>query len=356
MLTVDGGAGEGGGQIVRTSLSLAAVSGRPVRIVNVRAGRARPGLAAQHVMAARAAAAVSAGRLSGDALGSRTLEFVPGEELRPGRYCFDVAQARAGGSAGAVMLVLQTVLVPLALAGAASTLVIRGGTHLAWSPSFDYVRDAWLPALARVGFQAKVELERWGWYAAGGGQVRAAIDALGTDRPGRLEVLDPGPLREIVGRAVAARLPGHVAERMARRATALLARAGVEVRVEPQLVSSLSAGAGIFLAARDANVVCGFTALGRRGLPAEAVAEDLAQQLGSHEASGAAFDAHLADQMIAPLALASGSSRFTVERVTSHLETNAAVVEQFGIAQVSIRAGAGPCTVTVRPTGRQPAC
>jgi len=176
---IDGAHGEGGGQILRTAVSLSAITGRPLRVERIRALRLNPGLAAQHLTAVRAAAALCAAQLSGDTLGSTCLDFAPQAPVASGNYVFDVSLAREGGSAGAVMMVLQTVLLPLAFAEGDSEVALHGGTHMAWSPPFDYVRDVWLPVLSRLGVEASVELANWGWYPVGKGEVRAGIRGLG---------------------------------------------------------------------------------------------------------------------------------------------------------------------------------
>jgi len=346
-LVIDGSYGEGGGQILRSALALAAITGRAITIQNIRAGRKNPGLAAQHLTGVRAAAAVCRARVTGDGLGSPTLTFLPGGPPQAGEYVFDVSEAREGGSAGATTLVLQAVLLPLALAAGDSSLVIRGGTHVAWSPPFDYVQDVWLPMLARLGVMAGLELVRWGWYPAGQGELRATVHGLG----GRLEPSSPvlmerGPLRRIWGRAVAANLPSHIPQRMASRARSLLAGAGLVAQIEPLRVRAVSAGAGIFLTAEYEGVRAGFSALGARGKPSEAVAEEAAMALLSHRDAGQALDQHLADQLVLPLALAGGTSTFGVERVSRHLTTNLWVLEQFGLA--STRVEGRQVTVTSR--------
>jgi RNA 3'-terminal phosphate cyclase (ATP) len=337
ILVIDGSYGEGGGQILRTALALAALTGRAVRIENVRAGRQKPGLAPQHLTGVRAAAAVCAAQVAGDAVGSQRLAFAPGGPPRAGDYVFDVAEAAAGGSAGATSLVLQTVFLPLALAGGDSTLAIRGGTFVAWSPAFDYIQDIWLPTLARMGLSAGLELTRWGWYPAGEGELWAEIHGLGAGaRPAPLTLVERGRLEQVRGRAVAANLPSHIPQRMADRARSLLADAGIQARVDPLRVRATSAGAGIFLAAEYEHARAGFSALGARGKASELVAEEAVAALLDHRRSGAALDEHLADQLVLPMALAGGISRFSVERVTRHLTTNAWVVEQFGLARVII--------------------
>ncbi len=350
-LVIDGAYGEGGGQILRTALGLAAVLGRSVRIERIRAGRAQPGLAAQHLTAVWALAAVCDAGLDGDRLGSQSLAFAPRRPPRAGAYAFDVAEARPGGSAGAVALVLQALLPPLLLAEGDSTLILRGGTHLAWSPPFDYLRDVWLPTLRAAGVTADLTLEGWGFYPAGQGELRARIRGLGPEaalRPLQLETR--GPLRRVSGRAVAANLPAHIPQRMADRARALLGAAGIAAEVAAERVRAACPGAGIFLVAQYEGASGGFSALGRPGKPAEDVAEEAVAALLAHRAAGAALDAHLADQVLVPLALASGPSSFSAERASRHLETNAWVIERFGRAQIKIdRRDHDAVLVAVRP-------
>jgi RNA 3'-terminal phosphate cyclase (ATP) len=355
-LEIDGATGEGGGQILRSALSLAAVSGRAVRIVRVRAGRAPPGLVAQHVTAARAVAAVCAGRLGGDRLGSQLVTLEPGAPPQAGDYVFDVAAARKGGSAGAVTLVLQAAALPLAFADGRSTLTLHGGTHMTWSPSFDYCREVWLPALAGMGIAAEAELHAWGWFPVGRGEVRAAVEGRG---PGfRLRSVDltrRGALVSVHGRAVAANLPAHIPQRMADRARALLAQSGIAADIVPVRVTAACPGAGLFLTARYEAARAGVSAHGKRGKASETVAEEAVAALLAHHRSGAGVDSHLADQLVLPAALAAGESRYTVAAATRHLETMAWLVERFGLARVA-RApnpdGAGEL-VSVRPQSSQ---
>ena len=354
-VVIDGSHGEGGGQIVRTALALSAVTGQALVIENIRAGRPNPGLAAQHLTAVRAAAAIAGAEVTGDALGSRILRFAPGAAPKAGSYVFDVAAAREGGSAGAATLVLQTVLPPLAFARGPSQVVVRGGTHVPWSPPFDYAREVWLAALARLGISATLDLAAWGWYPAGGGEIRLTVagrrqgSAEAALRP--LDARERGPLGAVSGRAVAANLPAHIAQRMADRARGLLTAAGIESAIEPVRVRALSPGAGLFLVAAYEPLGAGFGALGEPGKPAEEVAEEAVALLLAHRDSGAALDRHLGDQLVLPLALADGRSVFTVERVTRHLTTTAWVVERFARARVAIAGAEGaPGTVTVSPT------
>lgn len=157
-LIIDGSHDEGGGQILRSTLSLSAITGRPVCIENIRANRKKPGLAVQHLTSVRAAAMFCDAEVKGAELGSQTLQFIPRKQVHAGDYSLDVAQAREGGSAGAVMPVLQTLLLPLALAAGDSTVIVRGGTHVDLSPSYDYMNDIWLPTLAAWGYMLNFPL------------------------------------------------------------------------------------------------------------------------------------------------------------------------------------------------------
>ena len=340
MLVIDGSHGEGGGQVLRTALALAVLANQPVRIERVRAGRKRPGLRPQHLTAARAAAVICGARLEGDRLGSETLAFAPSGPPRPGEYVFDVTDATQGGSAGSVGLVLQTVLMPLALAPGESRVILRGGTHVPWAPSASYLDTVFLPAVARMGVRARMNVVRWGFYPAGGGELEVRIN--GQSRPLRpIALLERGALLGIAGRAAAMNLPAHIPQRMAARATNVLAGAGLDARVEPQRLRGAGPGAGIFLSVDYAHTAAGFTSFGRQGLPSERVAEAACEELLAFHHSAAAVDSYLADQLILPMALAEGVSRVTTARVTSHLLTNVWVVQQFLPVQVSVKGEPG---------------
>lgn len=344
IVTIDGSYGEGGGQILRTALTLSAITSCPFRMSNIRATRRNPGLQPQHLSATRAAAAITGAALAGDQFGSDELTFSPSHKPRPGAYEFDVAEIAGHGSAGSSILILQTVLVPLALAPGTSSVVVRGGTHQEWAPTFDHLADSYLPAMHRMGLSARVELAQWGWYPAGGGEVRCTTSGApdAASRPGGwrkpLELIERGPLNRIFGRAVAANIPpqARVAERMSERARSILSDLGVPVRIEPLRVRALCAGAGIFLLAVYEDATASFSAHGRQGRLSEIVAEEAATALLEHHASGAAVELHLADQLLVPLATAAGLSHFTMARPTAHLTTNAWTIEQFGVAKITV--------------------
>jgi RNA 3'-terminal phosphate cyclase (ATP) len=328
MITIDGSSGEGGGQVLRTSLALSAIAGQPLHIYNIRAARSKPGLQAQHLTSVRAAAAICGAELDGAAMGSQSFVFRPAHPPQAGEYVFDVTEARGSGSAGATTLILQTVLLPLALAEGESHVTIRGGTHAPFSPPFPYIHHVYLPTLWRMGVRAQVELQRYGWYPAGGGEITLTIQSNGgTLRP--VTLTERGQLREVRGTAAVSNLPSHIAQRMANRAVNVLKETGIQSHVEAAHVEATGPGAGIFVIAEYEHSVAGFTAYGRKGLPSEHVADSACHDLIAYHRSHAATDMHLADQLVLPAALATGESRWTTCRVTQHLLTNAWVVRQF---------------------------
>ncbi len=317
MLHLDGSYGEGGGQIVRTSLSLAALLGEPVKLTNIRAGRSKPGLRPQHLTALKALVQVTQAEVEGATLGSRELTFRP-RTPRGGRYFFDVAEKT--GSAGAVTLVAQALLPPLLAARETATLTIRGGTHVAWSPPAHYFMDVFLPALTELGATVTMNLKRWGWYPRGGGEVRLTVTP-STELSGR-EWLAPPPPRSFQALSGGSRVPPHVVQRQSKR---LKKRLGADLPVAEVEAQSPAPGSFVFLWGPRA----GFHALGARGKPAEKVADEAVEEFLRFQKHESALDRHLADQVLLYLARAKGPSVFTTEEVTLHLHTNLWVIEQF---------------------------
>jgi RNA 3'-terminal phosphate cyclase (ATP) len=329
MLHLDGSYGEGGGQILRTALSLAAVTGGPVRIERIRAGRPKPGLRPQHLTAVQALARVCQAEVTGANLGSQALTFTP-RVLKAGHYLFDVAQKT--GSAGSVSLIAQALLPPLLMAGAPTTITLKGGTHVPWSPPIHYLSQVFLPALAELGATVELTLERWGWYPKGGGEVHMHV----TPVRALSGVEWRAPAAPVAFRALSAasQLPEHVARRQAARLTARL-KESVPVEIIP--ASGQDPGSFVFLWGPRA----GFSALGARGKPAEQVADEVGEAYLAFRESRAALDRHLADQILLYLALARGPSSFTTETVTSHLLTNVWVIEQFFGPKFEVRGTLG---------------
>jgi len=338
---------------MRTALTLATLTGHPTRIEHIRAGRRRPGLRPQHLTAVRAAAAVCGAQVEGDKLGSQTLTFAPASPPSAGDYTFDVTDAARGGSAGSVGLILQTVLLPLALADGASHLTLRGGTHVPWAPPASYLEHVFLPILGRMGVHVQMDLARWGFYPAGGGEIRVRI----AGRKGPLQSIALAERRELQrvwGTAAVTNLPSHIPQRMADRAHNVLADAGIEADVEPRRLRGAGPGAGIFLFAEYTTapsgepVAAGFTVYGRKGLPSERVAEAACEELLAHHCSGAPVDPHLTDQLVLPMALAEGESQVRTSQVSQHLLTNVWVVQKFLARDIRVEGEPGiPGTLVV---------
>jgi RNA 3'-terminal phosphate cyclase (ATP) len=310
-----------------------------VTIVNVRAGRPRPGLQPQHLTAVRALAAVSDAEVEGAELGSTALRFVP-RRVRGGTYRFEV------GTAGAVSLIFQALLPPLVLADTPSRLTLVGGTHVTWSPPFHYLAETFLPALGEMGIRAEVALRRWGWYPRGGGEMEATI--VPTPRAAQRGFMAEtrAEIAPIRGLSAVSHLPRSIAERQQRRAAERLAAAGVaaEIAIE-EAAPAFGAGTLVFLAIRGR---AGFSALGRRGLPAEDVADVAVEPLLAYLATRAAVDEHLADQLVPFCALAHGESTFTCPAISTHLTTVAWVVEQFLPVRICLEA-LQPARVRIMP-------
>ena len=329
-ILIDGNYGEGGGQIIRSALSLSMITGRPFRLTNVRAKRSKPGLAHQHVTAIRASAEISAAHADGAELGARQFSFTPGP-VRAGAHRFDI------GTAGAASLVFQTLLPALARVDGASSLVITGGTHVPWSPPFHYLEQVFCPVLGRLGFHCDLAIRRWGFYPKGGGEIEATVT---TASPGAAVAMDePFHLESVSGLSAGSRLPDHVRLRQARQLETRLRRAGIRADVAVMDVTALSPGSFAFLCAHGGSSAAGFSSLGERGKPAERVADEAADGLLVFLAAKAALEAHLADQLLIYLAMIPGSQRFTVAAVTEHLLTNAWVIEQFLPVRFDITGG-----------------
>jgi RNA 3'-terminal phosphate cyclase (ATP) len=317
---LDGSTGEGGGQILRSSLALSLLTGRPFRLRNIRARRSRPGLQPQHLKSVQAAAEVGSATLRGATLGSTNLEFEPGT-VTGGDYHFRI------GTAGATGLVLHTIYLPLAFARVPSRVIIEGGTHVPHSPCFHFLDRSWRHTMSRIGLSIALRMERAGFYPRGGGIVHADIKPANAVKPFTSpEFTAVSQARVISG---VGQLPHHIRERMTRRAADQLREHGLTVDViEEEWTGGPGCMLGIELSTTPMPTF--FFALGERGKPAETVADEaVAQALAFRAALPAGIDEHTADQLILPLALAEGESRFRTACLSSHLLTNAGVIEKF---------------------------
>jgi RNA 3'-terminal phosphate cyclase (ATP) len=318
MITIDGSFGEGGGQIIRTSLALSLVTGKPFRVERVRARREKPGLQRQHLTAVMAAAEVGRARVEGARVGAREFSFEPGE-VAPGDYTFSI------GTAGSTTLVLQTVLPPLMIARAASLLTLEGGTHNVHAPPFDFIQRAFLPLVNRTGPRVSAELARYGFYPPGGGRFQVFIEP--RDESRRLDLDERGRVRRRLARALVVKIPPAVAERELAVVRGRLGWSGDELTVETSN-DALSPGNVLTLEVETEHLTELFTGMGERGVRAETVAERACDEMENYLASGAPVGEHLADQLLIPLALGAGGS-FVTGPPSLHMTTNIEIIKKF---------------------------
>jgi RNA 3'-terminal phosphate cyclase (ATP) len=318
LVRIDGSFGEGGGQILRTSLSLSLVTGKPFRIENMRANRQKPGLLRQHLTAVQAAAEIGGGEVEGASLGSGALTFVPGK-VRAGDFHFAI------GTAGSGTLVLQTILPALMTASGPSRIVVEGGTHNPAAPPFDFIQKCFLPLIEQMGPAIRVELKRYGFYPAGGGRFTVEITPCATLQP--LVISERGQITAQRAVALVANLPYHIARRELDAIGQILGW-GTECLICEDTKNSLSPGNLVMVEVKSIALTQIFTAFGQRGVRAEDVAADAASQAQGYLTSNAAVDEHLADQLLLPLALA-GAGSFTATSLNLHAQTNMHVIRQF---------------------------
>jgi RNA 3'-terminal phosphate cyclase (ATP) len=339
MITIDGSQGEGGGQILRTSLALSAITGTSVTIEKIRAKRPKPGLQRQHLVAVQAAARVCGGQAEGAELGSRALTLHPQRPVG-GDYHFDI------GSAGSCTLVLQTVLPILLHAEGPSTVTITGGTHNGMAPPVEFLEESFLPVLHRVGISAAVELQRHGFYPAGGGAIWATVQpGVGTVA---LDLCERGKALGRHAEVLIANLPAHVASR-----EALALKHGLHWshdEVDEREVRADGPGNAIIARLRHAHLTTVVSAVGELRKPAEKVVQEVVKQIRRHTEAGVPVCEHLADQLLLPLALGAGG-RFRTVAPSDHTTTNAAIIARFLGEVVTVeQQGADDWMVTV--TGR----
>jgi RNA 3'-terminal phosphate cyclase (ATP) len=339
-IVLDGSAGEGGGQILRTALSLSAITGKPFTITNVRASRLKPGLRPQHREAARAVAALVDAELSGDEVGSSRLEFRPRRAAEPGEFTLDV------GTAGSTPLLFQTVCWPLALARASSTVTLRGGTHQDHAPSFHYLALVWAAAVARLGFGFRLELQAAGFYPEGGGEFAARVEPAHPMPP--LDLRHRGTLQDVEVVSMVGGLGYEIADRQASRALKGLREAGIYAQAERVPVPArLSKGGHVLIVAGFERTRAGHGAVSARERSPEQIADDAVSAFRAHLSGGAAVDRHLGDQLLLPAALVAAGlvprpagvaavTRYSVSAVTKHLTTNADVIRRFLDVDVAV--------------------
>jgi len=324
MMEVDGSIGEGGGQVLRTSVALSALTQKPIIVKNIRAKRDKSGLRNQHMTAIKAVAAIVDADVDGLELGSSEITFAP-KRWTGGEFKFDI------GTAGSTTLVLQALLPVLAFSKRHSNITLIGGTNNPMAPQIDYFIHVLNPILAKMGFSYELTLIRRGFYPRGGGLITISVEPISSIEP--INIIELGSLESIKGLSHSAKLPEHVAYRQAVAAKEYLASTGysdvtieIEVRQETEV---FSAGSGIVLwAETSTGGIIGGDALGERGKPAEKVGRDAAIDLVGQLRTGAPIDRHLGDQLIIWMAMAVGPSAIMPTEITLHALTSMKIVEQ----------------------------
>ncbi len=323
-IRVDGSFGEGGGQILRTSIALSTLTGKPVEVTNIRANRKFPGLMPQHLTAVKACLAICNGNAEGAEINSERLRFIPGK-VRYGKYSFDVAESKK--SAGSATLVLQTVLLPLLFTKGESTVIVKGGTHVPWSPPATYLKQVFLPVLGMLGCQTFLKIGRWGWYPEGGGDLSLRIKPITKLRP--RQFTDRGKLRKIYGISASSNLPRNIGDRQLKASLRAMKAENLNARMRSIDVKANGKGTIVHLTAEFENVRAGFSCLGEKGLSAEKVANAAVTELVNYLGKNVCLDHYLADQLIPYAALCGERVELNVSKITEHLRTNLWVTQKF---------------------------
>lgn len=341
MISIDGRMGEGGGQILRTCLSLSLISGKPFKISNIRAGRNKPGLRAQHLNAVLLSQRIGRAEVEGAKLNSTGLAFYP-KDIRSGKYRSDI------GTAGSTSLVLQTVCLPLSFGTKPSNLSLIGGTHVPFSPTFDWLSMHWVHYLYLIGIRLSTELAQAGFYPRGGGQIHAKINPV--NQLTGLNISKRGSLKQIRGISAVANLDRKIAERQREQ---VVRRLGTKYQLNDIRIKQLPSknkGTSLTLVCEFEHTQCCYSALGAPGKPAEKVADEVCDQIENLLSTEASMDEYLADQLLLPLCLAKSKSTYTTVKITDHIRSNADVIRAFINPRIEITGNSGSTgTITIYP-------
>ncbi len=317
MITIDGSFGEGGGQILRTSLALSLVTGKPFSIHNIRAGRKKPGLMRQHLTAVNAAAEIGQAAIEGNRIGSQAFTFEP-EIIRPGNFHFAI------GSAGSCTLVFQTILPALIIAGGPSEIILEGGTHNPFAPPFDFLEKTFLPVINRMGPEVDAVLEKPGFYPAGGGRFKVSITPAGLNG---FDLLERGNIINKTARAAVANLPVNIANRELEVIREKL-EWDRELLKAVEVENSQGPGNILTVEVESDNITEVFTGFGEKGISAEKVAKRAVKSVQEYLSFNVPVGRYLADQLLVPMALA-GGGKFRTLSPTKHTTTNAEIIKKF---------------------------
>ncbi len=336
MIELDGATGEGGGQILRSALTLSMITGQPFRINNIRGNRPKPGLMRQHLVAVRAAAQICDAQIGEIEIGARELQFVPGK-IRGGRYEFAI------GTAGSCTLVLQTILPALLFADTPSQVVLKGGTHNPMAPPAQFLQRAYLPVLAKMGANIDLQLKRFGFNPAGGGEIHASVEPCAQLQA--IDLCERGTRVDGYAEGFVADLPIQIAQRELECIGKAMGWQDEQLRLRG-LYDNQGPGNALVMTLEHEHVTEVFCALGEKSITAEAVAKKVINEARAYIASGAAVGEHLADQVMLPMALA-GGGRFTTNSVSLHARTNAEVISKFLPVRVDFVDGPQFSTCTI---------
>ena len=317
-IEIDGSYGEGGGQILRTSLAMSLVTGKPFHIENIRLGRKKPGLLQQHLTAVNASARISQAEVEGNVLGSKKLYFAP-KTVKPGRYHFSVK------TAGSSTLVLQTVFPALLITHGKSELLLEGGTHNPYAPPFDFLARTYLPIISRMGVKISATLKRHGFYPVGGGRFNISIESTG--KLSKINILKRGEIKRQIARAVVAKLPRSIGEREIKRIGDKLMWDRRCLHIE-EVTNSAGPGNVLTVEIESEQITEVFTGFGERGVSAERVADKIVLEVKEYLSAGVPVGKYLADQLLIPMVLAGGGT-FQTLPLTRHTRTNIEILKQF---------------------------
>jgi len=325
MITIDGSYGEGGGQILRTSLALSLVTGKPFSISNINAGRKKPGLMRQHLTAVNAAAEIGEASIEGNRIGSMAFTFEP-ETIKPGNYSFAI------GSAGSCTLVFQTLLPALMTADGPSEVLLSGGTHNPFSPSFDFLQKAFLPVVNRMGPKVEAELEKAGFYPAGGGSIKVSVHPATLKR---MDLLERGNIINKTASAAVANLPAKIANRELKVIRDVLEWDRTQLKVI-EIENSQGPGNVLTVKIESENITEVFTGFGQKSVSAEKVANRTAKSVQEYLSGGMPVGKYLADQLLIPMVMAGGGKYRTLSP-TKHTMTNIEVIKKFMDVEIDIK-------------------
>jgi RNA 3'-terminal phosphate cyclase (ATP) len=333
LIELDGSEGEGGGQILRSALTLSMMTGKPFKLINIRANRSKPGLQPQHLMCVRAASTICEGNYKGGSIGSAVLYFEPGK-VKPGKYTFNI------GTAGTTSLVLQTIYLPLALrCEQLSEIVVTGGTHTLHAPCYHFLETTWASYMARLGIKIELKMIRPGFYPRGGGEIHSIVHPCpqvhGLTLTAKAEITTAGGFSAYAG------LPESVGRRQSRRMSVKLKSQGIESHIPLEEWQAANPGTVAAIIFRQTPVPTLFFGLGERGKPAEAVADDAANEALAFRDTNGPVDPHSADQLLLPLVFTRSASRYRTSQITRHLTTNIKTVRKFVDRSIELDAEEG---------------